>query len=395
MENRIYLDNAATTPISANVYSKMLAAMQDTFGNASSLHSFGREAMSALENAREQIAKAIGAKSSEIIFTSGGTESNNLAIKGFAYANRDKGNHIIVSSIEHASILEACKDLESEGFEVTYLPVDKNGVIKYVELIKAISPKTILVSIHAANNEVGSIQPLQAIAEHCRKKEIAFHTDAVQAFGNMPIDVKSNKIDLMSISGHKIFGPKGIGVLYVRKGIKLKPIISGGGQESGLRSGTQSVPLAVAMATAVEDAIENLDKNIQSLKNIRRYFLRKVKEQIPCVELNGHPRERIPGNANLAFEGIEAEALVMLLDMNGIAVSTGAACSAGSVKPSHVLLAMGQTEEQARSSVRFTFSTNITPGEVDTAVDVLAKQVKKLRKISPYKIKKDNNKEEK
>ena len=390
MENRVYLDNAATTPISASVYSDMLAVMQDTFGNASSLHSFGREALSALETARETIAKAIGAKASEIVFTSGGTESNNLAIKGFAHANREKGNHIIVSSTEHASILEACKDLEEEGFEVTYLPVDKNGVVKYVELIKAISAKTILVSIHAANNEVGSIQPLQAISEHCRKKEIAFHTDAVQAFGNMPLDVEANKIDMMSISGHKIGGPKGIGILYVRKGLKLKPLISGGGQERGLRSGTPSVALAVGMATAVREASEKLEKNVQALKNIRRYFLRKVKEQVPAVELNGHPRERIPGNANLAFEGIDAEALVMLLDMNGVAASTGAACSAGSVKPSHVLLAMGQTEQQARSSVRFTFSTSITPGEVDYAVETLAKQVKKLRKISPYKIKKED-----
>ena len=393
MDNRIYLDNAATTPISASVYSNMLSCMQEVYGNSSSLHSFGREAMATLENARETIAKSIGAKASEIIFTSGGTESNNLAIKGFAYANKDKGNHIIVSSIEHASILEACKDLEADGFDVTYLPVDKNGVVRYVELIKAISSKTILVSIHAANNEVGSIQPLQAISEYCRTKEIAFHTDAVQAFGNMELDVVKNKIDMMSISAHKVFGPKGIGVLYVKKGIKIKPLLSGGGQEMGLRSGTQSVSLAVGMATACKEATENLEKNIQSLKNIRRYFLRKVKEQIPCVELNGHPRERIPGNANLAFEGIDAEALVMLLDMNGVAVSTGAACSAGSVKPSHVLLAMGQTEAEARSSVRFTFSKNITPGEVDRAVEILAKQVKKLRKISPYKIKKEDKEE--
>ena len=389
MEKRIYLDNAATTSISASVYKDLLASFQECYGNAKSVHSFGREALSALEESREQIAKCIGAKSSEIYFTSGGTESNNLAIKGFAHANREKGNHIVVSAIEHASVLEACKDLEKEGFSVTYLPVDKQGVLKYVELLKAIGPKTILVSVQAANNEVGSIQPLQAIAEYCRAKKVTFHTDAVQAIGAMDIDVERNKIDMMSVSAHKIHGPKGIGVLYVRKGIKLQPLLSGGGQESGLRSGTQNVPLAVAFATAMREATKNMNKNNQALKNIKRYFLRKVKEIVPAVELNGHPRERLAGNANLAFEGIDSEALVMLLDMSGIAVSTGSACNAGSVKTSHVLLAMGQTEEQARSSVRFTFGTDITPGEVDYCIAEIAKHVKKLRKISPFKVKKD------
>ena len=389
MEKRVYLDNASTTTISASVYRDMLAAFQDVFGNPSSTHSFGREALSALESAREKIAKAIGAKSNEIYFTSGGTESNNLAIKGFARANKDKGNHIIVSSIEHASILEACKDLEKEGFEVTYLPVDKHGVIRYVELVKAISPKTILVSVQTANNEVGTIQPLQAIAEYCRIKKIAFHTDAVQAIGVVPINVSENKIDMMTISGHKIHAPKGVGVLYVKKGLKLCPIISGGGQEKGLRSGTVNVPFAVAMATAVSEAVELTAKTAHALRNVRRYFLRKVKEEIPCVELNGHPRERAAGNANLSFEGIDATALVALLDMAGVAVSTGAACSAGSAKTSHVLLAMGKTEEEARSAVRFTFGIDVTPNEIDYAVKELQKAVKKLRKISPFKIKKD------
>lgn len=389
MEKRIYLDNAATTPISSKAYSALIQSTQETYGNPSSLHSFGRESLSALESARETIAKCIGAKTNEIIFTSGGTESNNLAIKGFARANKQKGNHIVVSSIEHASILESCKDLQAEGFDITYIPVDKNGVVRYVELIKAIGPKTILVSVQTANNEVGSIQPLQAIAEYCRTKKVAFHTDAVQAIGQVELNVQENKIDMMSISGHKIHGPKGIGVLYVKKGIKLQPILSGGGQESGLRSGTPAVPLAVSMAAAVEEATTNLTKNTQALKNIRRYFLRKVKETIPAVELNGHPRERVAGNANLAFEGIDAHSLVMLMDMDGISISTGSACSAGSVEPSHVLLAMGKTEEEARSSVRFTFSTDITPGEVDYTVEMLAKNVKKLRKISPIKIKKE------
>lgn len=389
MEKRIYLDNAATTPISSKAYSALIQSTQETYGNPSSLHSFGRESLSALESARETIAKCIGAKTNEIIFTSGGTESNNLAIKGFARANKQKGNHIVVSSIEHASILESCKDLQAEGFDITYIPVDKNGVVRYVELIKAIGPKTILVSVQTANNEVGSIQPLQAIAEYCRTKKVAFHTDAVQAIGQVELNVQENKIDMMSISGHKIHGPKGIGVLYVKKGIKLRPILSGGGQESGLRSGTPAVPLAVSMAAAVEEATTNLTKNTQALKNIRRYFLRKVKETIPAVELNGHPRERVAGNANLAFEGIDAHSLVMLMDMDGISISTGSACSAGSVEPSHVLLAMGKTEEEARSSVRFTFSTDITPGEVDYTVEMLAKNVKKLRKISPIKIKKE------
>lgn len=389
MEKRIYLDNAATTPISSKAYSALIQSTQETYGNPSSLHSFGRESLSALESARETIAKCIGAKTNEIIFTSGGTESNNLAIKGFARANKQKGNHIVVSSIEHASILESCKDLQAEGFDITYIPVDKNGVVRYVELIKAIGPKTILVSVQTANNEVGSIQPLQAIAEYCRTKKVAFHTDAVQAIGQVELNVQENKIDMMSISGHKIHGPKGIGVLYVKKGIKLRPILSGGGQESGLRSGTPAVPLAVSMAAAVEEATTNLTKNTQALKNIRRYFLRKVKETIPAVELNGHPRECVAGNANLAFEGIDAHSLVMLMDMDGISISTGSACSAGSVEPSHVLLAMGKTEEEARSSVRFTFSTDITPGEVDYTVEMLAKNVKKLRKISPIKIKKE------
>ena len=389
MEKRIYLDNAATTQISSTVYKDLLSSLQECYGNASSVHSFGREALTCLEEARGKIAKCIGAHANEIYFTSGGTESNNLAIKGFARANKNKGNHIVVSCVEHSSILKACEQLEKEGFNVTYVPVDKFGMIKYVELLKAIGPRTILVSVQAANNEVGTLQPLQAIAEYVRAKKIAFHPDAFQAVVAINVDVEKNKIDLMSISGHKIHAPKGIGVLYVRSGLKIQPIIVGGGQESGLRSGTQSVPLAVAMATAMQDATNKIDKNNTTLKNIRRYFIRKVKEAIPNVEINGHPRDRLAGNANLSFEGIDASSLVMLLDMSGIAVSSGSACNAGSTYPSHVLLQMGQTEEQARSSVRFSFGTDITPDEVDYVISELSKHVKKLRKISPIKIKKD------
>ncbi len=389
MEKRIYLDNAATTEISANVYKKMISSFQQTFGNAKSIHSFGRDALTELENARETVAKCIGAKPNEIYFTSGGTESNNIAIKGFARANKNKGNHIVISAIEHDSIINTCKDLEKEGFVVSFVPVDRNGIIRYVELLKAVRPKTILVSIQMVNNEVGTIQPLQAISEFCATKEIVFHTDAVQAIGACPVDVEKNKISMLSMSAHKIHGPKGIGVLYVKSGLKIDPIVSGGGQERGLRSGTECVPLAVAMAEAVKDATENIEKNNQTLKNIKRYFLRKIKQTIPAVELNGHTRDRIPANVNLAFEGIDAKALVMLLDMSGIAVSTGSACNAGSINPSHVLMAMYDDEDRARASVRFSFGLGITPGEVDYVVDCLAKHVKKLRKISPYKIKKD------
>ena len=386
IQKKIYLDHGATTPLANEVYREMLDSYQEAYGNASSLHSFGRDASRLIETARERVAKAIHAKPNEIYFTSGGTESNNWAILGIARANKNKGNHIITSTIEHPSILEACKQLEKEGFVVTYIPVDQEGVIDYAELVKAISSKTILISIMAANNEVGTIQPLRAIAELAKAHKICFHTDAIQAMGALEIDVANMGIGAMSISAHKINGPKGVGVLYVKKGVEIQSFMLGGEQEKGLRAGTYNTQAIVGMGKAAELAVSKREENVKTLKNVKRYFLRKVNEVMSNVILNGHPTNRLPGNVNLSFEGVEGESLLMMLDMAGIAVSTGSACASGSAKASHVLLAMGIDEDLAKSSIRFTFGTDITPTEVDYVVEQLRVSVKKLRAISPIRI---------
>jgi len=382
----VYLDNAATTPMSNEVYREMIDAYGSLYGNPSSLYKVGRDADEALGKAREKVAKAIGAKSNEIYFTSGGSESNNWAIKGIARANKDKGNHIITSVIEHASVLESCKALEKEGFKVTYIPVDEQGVIKYSEIVKAIGPNTILISIMSANNEVGTIQPIKAIAELARANKVIFHTDAVQAIGAIDFNVKEIGIDALSISGHKLYGPKGVGALYVRNGVKIEKYIDGGNQENSLRAGTENVPAIVGLGKAVEDITSNIEENNRQLRSIRRYFLKRASELIHNISLNGHPTQRLQSNASISFEGAEGESVVLMLDREGIYVSTGSACTSGYSGSSHVLLAMGKDVETAQSTIRFTFGKNTTKEDVDFVVERLRKIVKRVRSISAIRI---------
>ena len=385
-QRKVYLDYAATTPISSEVYREMLDAYTKYYGNNSSLYTPGREANSALEEARAKIAKAINAEPDEIYFTSGGSESDNWAIKGIARANRDKGNHIITSAIEHPAILEACKSLEKEGFRVTYVPVDEKGVVNYAEIIKSICPDTILISIMTANNEVGTLQPIRAISELAKGNDIVFHTDAVQAVGNIPIDVKEIGVDSLSLSAHKFYGPKGVGALYVRKGVKIEKLIDGGNQEFGKRAGTVNVPECVGMGKAIEIACSNIEEDTKYLKTIRRYFLKTISEKIHNIALNGHTTQRIANNISISFEGIEGEALVLLLDKEGVYVSTSSACASESLKPSHVLKAMGLSDEEARSTIRFTIGKSTTKDDVDYVVETVRKCVKKLRSISAIRI---------
>ena len=386
MEKRIYLDNAATTYVSSEVLNEMLPCFNTIYGNSSSLHSFGRDAMAIVDRAKDRIAKAINAeKSNEIYFTSGGTEANNWAIKGIAYANRDKGNHIITSAIEHDSIIESCNALRREGFRVTFLPVDENGLVNIADLMHFIDKETILISIMAVNNEIGTIQNLKAIAKTAHENGIIFHTDAVQGIGALKFDVQDMEIDLMSMSAHKIYGPKGIGALYIRNGIKIEDLIDGGNQERGKRGGTTNVPAIAGFGKAVEIANRDLVVNQQKLRAIRNYFLEQVFEKIPNVKLNGHPLQKIQGTVNLSFDFIEGESLLMLLDMNGIAVSTGSACTSGSLEPSHVLKALGLSNELAQGSIRFSFGKAVTKKEVDYVVEKLVESVEKLRNISPIK----------
>ncbi|MDD4815611.1 MAG: cysteine desulfurase family protein [Clostridia bacterium] len=384
MEKRIYLDNAATTYVSGEVLNEMLPCYNTIFGNSSSLHTFGRDAMSIVDRAKDRIAKAINAeKPYEIYFTSGGTEANNWALKGLARANKEKGNHIITSQIEHDSVLESCKTLEKEGFEITYLPVDSKGLVSITDLIHYIKKETILVSIMAVNNELGTIQNIKTISNIVHENNIIFHTDAVQAMGALNIDVQDMEIDAMSMSAHKIYGPKGIGALYVKNGIKIESLIDGGNQERGKRGGTTNVPAIAGFGKAMEIATRDLVINQQKLKAIRNYFLDKVFEKIPFVQLNGHPQQKIQGTVNLSFELIEGESILMLLDLAGIAVSTGSACTSGSTKPSHVLKAIGLSDEFAQGSIRFSFGKSISKEEVDYVIEKLVEVVSKLREISP------------
>ncbi len=385
---RIYLDNAATTRVTNEVLSEMLPAFGETFGNANSLHSFGRDAQALVDKARDRVANAINAERGEIYFTSGGTEANNWALFGLAMANRAKGNHIITSSIEHHSILDTCKKLEEMGFEVTYLPVDDKGLVSVADLLHYINQKTILVSIMASNNEVGTIQNLKTIATIAHEKNVLFHTDAVQAIGNFKIDVKDIGIDAMSMSGHKIHGPKGVGALYVKKGVKIDNIIYGGEQERGKRGGTLNVPAIVGFGKAMEITASNYIIDCKKLKSLRDYFVSRIMEEISDVIQNGHIHQRVAGMVSLSFTGVNGEALSNLLDLKGIAVSTGSACSSGSREPSHVLMAMGLGPEQAQSTVRFSFATDNTREQIDYVVETLKTSVAFLRGMSPVKVQK-------
>ena len=385
-EKTIYLDYGATTPISADVYKKMLECFSKYNGNSSALYRMGREADAVLEEAREKVANAIGAEPSEIYFTSGGTEANNWAITGIAKANRKRGNHIITSAIEHPSVIETCKQLEEEGFKVTYIPVDANGVIDYASIIKSMGPNTILISIMTANNEVGSLQPIRAIAELAKQNEIAFHTDAVQAIGNIAINVKELGVDALSLSAHKFYGPKGVGALYIKKGTKIDKFMNGGRQERNLRAGTTNVALCAGLGVAIENATTDLEEKVKSVRIVRKYFQKKLSEAIHNISLNGHPTQRLANNCSITFEGAESEAIVMMLDSVGICASIGSACETGSNKPSHVLQAMGKDIDYIRSTVRFTFGDGITKDDVDIAVEKIRKVVKKIRSVSAVRI---------
>lgn len=383
MERKVYLDSAATTYVSTEVLNEMMPCFNIFFGNANSIHSFGREAQGLVDRARDRIAKAIGAKSNEIYFTSGGTEANNWAIKGIAKANQAKGKHIITSQIEHPSVLETCRKLEREGFEVTYLPVDKYGIVSLAGLLHTIRPDTILITIMSVNNEVGTIQNIKAIGETAREKNIIFHTDAVQALGSLQMNVEDMKIDAMSISSHKIYGPKGCGALYIRSGVRIDNLIDGGHQERNRRGGTTNTPAVVGFGKAAEITVRDLPLFVQKMKSIREYFIKKITETIPYVIVNGHPQQRVENIVNITFELIEGEAILLMLDFSGIAASTGSACTAGTLEPSHVLRAMGIPDETANGSLRFSFTRSTTKSDIDYTVEKLAEAVEKLRKISP------------
>ena len=381
---RIYMDHAATTRTDKEVVEAMLPCFTEIFGNASSLHAFGRAAKEVLEKSRETIAKSIGARAEEIIFTSGGTESDNMAIKEIAFSNRDKGNHIITSSIEHHAVLHTCEFLEKMGFKVTYLPVDKDGLVNPNDVKKAITNKTILVSIMHANNEIGTIEPIKEIGKICKKHQVYFHTDAVQTFGKIPINVNKMKIDLLSASAHKLYGPKGVGFLFVRKGTHIGSLMHGGGHEYGLRSGTENIPGIAGFAKATQIAVKNMKQEIKKETRLRDDLINNLLK-IKGSRLNGHPSLRLPGNANFSFSGIEGESLVIHLDMQGIAASTGSACSTKSLKPSHVLTAIGLKPEMAHGSLRLTIGKENTEKDIEYALRVIPEIVENLRKISPFK----------
>ncbi|MEK0320540.1 MAG: cysteine desulfurase family protein [Nitrosopumilus sp.] len=379
----IYLDNAASTQIHEDVLNSMLPYLKEQYGNPSSMHRYGRLAHKAVEKARKQIASIINAEPSEIILTSGGTESNNTALRGITMKNTS--GQIITSSIEHDAILEPCKKLAQNGFDVDYLPVTQFGMVECSDLKNYISKKTILVSIMFGNNEVGTIQPISEIAKICKEYEVPFHTDAIQAVGKTPIDVKKLNIDLLSISSHKLYGPKGIGALYIKNGIDVDPVILGGGQERGLRSGTENVASIVGFGKACEIAKNNLNENILQMKKLRDTLVEKILNEIPEVILNGHPRSRLPNNAHFTFFGVNGEDLIIKLDEYGIAASTGSACSVNTQKASHVLQAMGFSHEQITGSLRLTIGIFNDQKEIEQTVNVLKKVVTELRSVSPYK----------
>lgn len=376
-----YFDNAATTRTDNQVIKEMLPFFSEEYGNPSSVYKLGRTVRKAVEEAREKIAKEINASPYEIYFTAGGSESDNLAIKGIAHANKDKGNHIITSKIEHHAVLETCKELENEGFEVTYIGVDKEGIIDLTELKSAIKDTTVLITVMFANNEVGTIQPIAEIGQIAKEHNIIFHTDAVQAVGSIKIDVKEQQIDSLSMSGHKFYGPKGIGALYVKKGIQFDKLINGGHQEKNKRAGTENVPGIVGIGKAIELAYANLEGNNKRIKSLRDYYLEEVKKSIPNIKINGDMANRLPGNINISFRGVEGDALLFNLDLNGIYASTGSACTSGSLEPSHVLTAMGLKEEDTGSALRITIGKNNTKEEVDYLIENLNTIVKKLRNI--------------
>ncbi|HHW40773.1 MAG TPA: cysteine desulfurase NifS [Syntrophomonadaceae bacterium] len=380
---KVYLDHAATTPLHPEVYSLMCRFMKDTFGNPSSIHSFGREARKWVEEARQQVADLIKASPEEIYFTSGGTEADNLAILGTAAARRKKGNHIITSSIEHHAVLDTCKYLEKNGYEVTFLPVDRYGMVDPDDVRKAIRRDTILISIMHANNEIGTIEPIEEIGRIAREHEVIFHTDAVQTAGKIPVDVEALGVDLLTLSSHKIYGPKGIGALYKRKGLRLLPVVHGGGQEKKLRSGTENTIGIVGFGKAAEIAARDLEEEHDRTKRLRDRLVRGILEKIPEVRLNGHPEKRLPHNANFSFAYVEGESMLLSLDLKGIAASSGSACSSRALEPSHVLTAIGLPYELIHGSLRMTLGRANDEEDIDYVLEVLPEIVNRLRSFSP------------
>ncbi len=380
---RIYVDNAATTKIHPEVAEAMVSCLNENYGNPSSIYLEGREGRKAVEQARETVANAIGGKPNEIYFTGSGTEADNWAIRSAAQAYGFKGKHIITTAVEHHAVLHTCQDLEKQGYEVTYLPVDQYGAVSPKQVEEAIRPDTVLVSVMFANNEIGTIMPVAEIGKICRSKNVIFHTDAVQAVGMIDIDVEKLNVDMLSLTAHKFHGPKGVGALYVRSGVKLNCFIAGGAQERGKRGGTENVLGIVGMSKAIELATSNITEKQKYLTDLRDYFISKILNTIPFSRLNGHPENRLPGNANISFQFIEGEGMLLRLDMKGISASSGSACTSGSLDPSHVLLAIGLKHEEAHGSLRVTFDVNNTKEEADYIAESLKEIVELLRNMSP------------
>ena len=379
----IYLDNAATTKTAPEVVEAMLPYFTELYGNPSSVYQFAQKSKEAVAASRETIAGALGAKPEEIYFTAGGTEADNWAIKAAAEAYRAKGNHIITSKIEHHAVLHTCQWLEKQGFEVTYLDVDETGIVKLDQLERAIRPETILISVMFANNEIGTIQPVKEIGQIARRHGVLFHTDAVQAFGQLPIQVDEMNIDMLSSSGHKLNGPKGIGFLYIRKGVKIRSFVHGGAQDRKRRAGTENVPGIVGYAAAVERAVRTMEQRTARERELRDYLISRVLAEVPYTRLNGHRTKRLPNNANFSFQFVEGESLLIMLDMEGICGSSGSACTSGSLDPSHVLLAIGLPHEIAHGSLRLTLSEETTKEELDYVAEAIKKIVERLRGMSP------------
>lgn len=380
---KVYLDNAATTALSPRVLEAMLPYYTQSYGNPSSVHAFGREAKAGLDKARAQVAKAIGAFEDEIIFTGCGTESDNAVLLGAARKWKDKGRHIITTAIEHHAVLHTCEYLEKEGYALTYLPVDEYGLVSAKQVEEAIREDTILVSVMFANNEVGTVEPIEEIAKVCKAKGVAFHTDAVQAVGHIPIDVHAMGIDMLSLSAHKFHGPKGVGALYVRRGLKLPSFIMGGAQEKKRRAGTENVAGIVGMGAAIEIAVAQMEENVARITRLRDRLIAGIRERIPAVKLNGHPEKRLPNNVNYSFKAIEGESMLLMLDMAGIAGSSGSACTSGSLDPSHVLLALGLDHATAHGSLRLTLGEATTEAEIDYVLEQLPPIIARLRAMSP------------
>lgn len=382
-KNVIYLDNAATTKVRDEVLDEMIPYFACNYGNASSIYSVGRESKAVLDDKRAIIANILGAKDSEIFFTGGGSEADNWAIKGVAFANREKGNHIITTKIEHHAVLNTCKYLEKQGFDITYLPVDENGLVSLEDVEKAIKPSTILISVMFANNEIGTILPIKEIGEIAKKHKVYFHTDAVQAVGHVPIDLGDMNVDLLSFSGHKFGGPKGVGCLYIRKGVKIDSLIHGGAQERGKRASTENIAGIVGMAKALELSTKHMDEENNRLLKLREKLINGIFEKIPYVRLNGDREKRLPSNVNFSIKYIEGESLLLMLDMMGICASSGSACTSGSLDPSHVLLAIGLPHEIAHGSLRLSLGSDTTEEDIDKVLEVLPGIVERLRNMSP------------